>query len=522
MCGFLISETNEDFQLSSQTLKHRGPDHFQKTQAKNGAQFYFYRLSIMDTSAAGNQPFQREEDLLVCNGEIYNQSSLKSDLKGVIFSGESDCEVLLPYYQEYGIQKLCDRLDAEFAFCLYDHKKNELIAARDPIGIRPLFYGETKKNKIVFASEAKALIGQCQNVKTFPPGHWWSKTKGFVKYYHVQPKIPVFSEQKALKGIREHLIEGVRKRLESDVPLGFLLSGGLDSSLVCAIASKILDKKITTFSVGINKNPIDTHYAKQVADYLKTDHHEYLFSFQDVLDHLEKVIYHLETFDITTIRASMGMFLLCNYIKKQTQIKVILTGEVSDELFGYKYTDYAPDAKAFQQESEKRVEELYMYDVLRADRCISANSLEARVPFGDKAFMDFVLSIDPSLKMNHTGVGKYLLRKAFEKDELLPSSILMREKAAFSDAVGHSMVDQLKLYAEGFYSESEFKEKSFAFKHAQPLSKEALLYREIFEKSFKGKSYLVKDFWLPNHQWENCNVTDPSARELPNYGKSGT
>ena len=217
----------------------------------------------------------------------------------------------------------------------------------------------------------------------------------------------------------------------------------------------------------------------------------------------------------------MGMYLVCKAIHKTTDIRVLLTGEISDELFGYKYTDFAPNAEAFQQEAEKRVHELHMYDVLRADRCISVNSLEARVPFGDLDFVKYVMSLDPAMKMNTYGKGKYLLRHAFEGLGYLPDSILWREKAAFSDAVGHSMVDDLKEFAEKQYTDEEFEEKRQKYAHAQPFTKESLLYREIFEKYYPGQSEMVVDFWMPNKSWEGCNVNDPSARVLANYGDSG-
>ena len=241
---------------------------------------------------------------------------------------------------------------------------------------------------------------------------------------------------------------------------------------------------------------------------------------QQVLDSLEEVIAMLGTWDITTIRASMGMYLCCKAIHEQTDIRVLLTGEISDELFGYKYTDFAPSAQAFQDEAKKRIDELHMYDVLRADRCISVNSLEARVPFGDLDFVQYVMSIDPAKKLNTYGKGKYLLRHAFEGD-YLPHDILYREKAAFSDAVGHSMVDHLKAYAESYYTDEEFETLRQKYSHAQPFTKESLLYREIFEKYYPGQAEMVVDFWMPNKSWEGCDVNDPSARVLANYGDSG-
>ena len=264
---------------------------------------------------------------------------------------------------------------------------------------------------------------------------------------------------------------------------------------------------------------IDLRYAKTAADYIGADHTEVIMTRQQILDSLEELIYLLGTYDITTIRASMGMYLVCKAIHETTDIRVILTGEISDELFGYKYTDFAPSAEAFQEEAVKRINEIHMYDVLRADRCISGNSLEARVPFGDLDFVKYVMSIDPEMKLNKYGKGKYLLRKAFEGD-YLPDEILWREKAAFSDAVGHSMTDDLKEYAESLYADEEY-DKRAKYTHAKPFTKESLMYREIFEKYYPGQSEMVKDFWMPNKEWDGCDVDDPSARALSNYGDSG-
>ncbi|MBP5661365.1 MAG: asparagine synthetase B, partial [Lachnospiraceae bacterium] len=251
-----------------------------------------------------------------------------------------------------------------------------------------------------------------------------------------------------------------------------------------------------------------------------SEHTEVIITDKDVIKALPEVVHLLGTFDITTIRASIGMYLVCKAIHETTDVRVLLTGEISDELFGYKYTDFAPDAESFQREAAKRIKELHMYDVLRADRCISVNSMEARVPFGDLDFVKYVMSISPKLKMNVYNKGKYLLRHAFEGD-YLPYDILMREKAAFSDAVGHSMVNYLKEYAESKYSDAEFEEKRRKYTHATPFTKESLLYRELFEEYYPGQGNMIKDFWMPNKSWEGCNVNDPSARVLKNYGASG-
>lgn len=484
----------------------------------------FHRLSIMGLHACGMQPFTREGDGVVCNGELYGFRTLKADLekKGYTFQSGSDCELLLPLYREYGLDMFA-RLDAEFACILYDSKKDTLIAARDPIGIRPLYYGLDAGGRMVFASEPKNLIGLCREIFPFPPGHYWADGQ-FVRYADLT-SVSAYSTddlETVCQGIRSRLIAGISKRLDADAAVGFLLSGGLDSSLVCAISAKLLGKPIRTFAIGMEQDAIDLKYAREVADYIGSEHTEVYMTRQQVLDTLDELIALLGTWDITTIRASMGMYLCCKAIHEQTDVRVLLTGEISDELFGYKYTDFAPSAEEFQKECKKRVDELHMYDVLRADRCISVNSLEARVPFGDLDFVRYVMQIDPHLKMNSYHMGKYLLRHAFEADKLLPDDILWRQKAAFSDAVGHSMVDDLKAYAESLYTDHEFEEKRQKYAYCTPFTKESLLYREIFEKHYPGQACMIKDFWMPNKQWEGCDVQDPSARVLSNYGTSGT
>lgn len=498
----------------------RGPDDSRIIDTGKGL-LGFHRLSIMGLTPDGMQPFELDGSYAVCNGEIYGYEKFKAELsKKYKFKSGSDCEIILPMFREYGTDMFA-MLDAEFAMIIFDGKTGKYIAARDPIGIRPLFYGYDKKGVILFASEAKNLVGMCGRVMPFPPGHYYIDGK-FVQYCDIADvkEICCDSLETVCEKIHDKLIVGIEKRLVADAKVGFLLSGGLDSSLVCAVAAKKSDKPIKTFAIGMSEDAIDLKYAKQVADYIGSDHTEVIMTKQQVLDELEKVVSILGTYDITTIRASMGMYLLCKWIHENTDIRVLLTGEISDELFGYKYTDFAPSAEEFQKESQKRVRELYMYDVLRADRCISVNSLEARVPFGDLDFVKYVMSVDPAKKMNVYGKGKYLLRHAFDGD-YLPHDILYREKAAFSDAVGHSMVDYLKEYANGYYSDEEFEEKRKKYTHATPFTKESLLYRELFEKYYPRQSEMVVDFWMPNKSWKGCNVNDPSARVLSNYGASG-
>jgi len=513
--------TRSEFMVAFNNTVSRGPDDTRVIEFDQGI-LGFHRLAIMGLTPDGMQPFEMDGSYVVCNGEIYGFEALKEELASDYeFKSGSDCEILLPMYRKYK-DEMFAMLDAEYAMIMYDKESDTFIAARDPIGIRPLYYGYDENNVMVMASEAKSLTPICETVMPFPPGHYY-KNGQFVCYRDMT-EVKAVSEddlEKTCDTIRDLLTTGVKKRLVADAKVGFLLSGGLDSSLVCAIAAKESKTPIKTFAIGMVKDAIDLKYAKQVADYIGSDHTEVYMTKEQVLDTLREVIYVLGTYDITTIRASMGMYLLCKWIHENTDIRVLLTGEISDELFGYKYTDFAPDAKSFQDESAKRIRELHMYDVLRADRCISANSLEARVPFGDLDFVEYVMSINPEKKMNTYGKGKYLLRHAYEKDELLPYDILFREKAAFSDAVGHSMVDDLKEFAEEKYSDEEFETLCRKYTHSAPFTKESLLYREIFEEFYPGQSEMVVDFWMPNKEWEGCNVNDPSARVLSNYGASG-
>ena len=516
-CGKIASM--EAFKAGFARTISRGPDDTRLVEAGKGI-LGFHRLSIMGLTEAGMQPFVRGDGAVVCNGEIYGFRPIKEELmaKGYTFQSDSDCEILLPLYEQKGVEMFRE-LDAEFAMILFDGK--ELIAARDPIGIRPLYYGYDSDGAILFASEAKNLVGLCERILPFPPGHYY-KDGRFVCYRDPAAVQRVCTDdlETACGRIHDKLVAGIEKRLDADAPVGFLLSGGLDSSLVCAVAARLSRKPIKTFSIGMDLDAIDLKYARQVADYIGADHTEVIITKDDVLEALPHVVELLGTFDITTIRASIGMYLVCKYIHEHTELRVLLTGEISDELFGYKYTDFAPSAEEFQKEAQKRIRELHMYDVLRADRCISVNSLEARVPFGDLDFVQYVMAVDPEMKMNRYNKGKYLLRRAFEGD-YLPPDILMREKAAFSDAVGHSMVDDLKAYAEEQYTDQEFRRRAARFDHARPFTKESLLYRELFERFYPGQAEMVVDFWMPNKTWAGCDVTDPSARVLSNYGDSG-
>ena len=482
------------------------------------------RLAIVDPES-GRQPLfsPDKKQVLAVNGEIYNHQDIRRRYAGKYqFMTGSDCETILALYREKR-DGFLDELDGIFAFALYDVERDEYLIARDPIGVIPLYYGYDRDGLLYVASELKALEGQCDHYEVFPPGHVLTSHDKVPQRYYQRDWFSydnVKNNPTDGEKLRVALEEAVKRQMMSDVPYGVLLSGGLDSSLVCAVAAKKSKEPIKTFSIGMSGDAIDLRYAREVADYIGSEHIEVIIDKDKVLAVLDTVVKILGTFDITTVRASIGMYLVCKAIHENTDIRVLLTGEISDELFGYKYTDFAPDADEFQKESQKRVRELYMYDVLRADRCISVNSLEARVPFGDLDFVQYVMSLDPAIKMNVYGKGKYLLRKAFEGD-WLPYDILMREKAAFSDAVGHSMVDYLKEYADGLYSDKEYEERSARYTHARPFTKESLLYREIFEKYYPMQGEMIADFWMPNRNWKGCDVSDPSARVLSNYGDSG-
>ncbi|MBO4360506.1 MAG: asparagine synthase B [Eubacteriaceae bacterium] len=512
----------EKFEKGISRTSSRGPDD-QRIADTGCGLMGFQRLSIMGLTPEGMQPFELNGSYAVCNGELYGFEAVREALRarGYTFASDSDCEIILPMYFEYGT-RMFSMLDAEFAMIIFDGRSQKFIAARDPIGIRPLYYGFGPSGEYIFASEPKDLVGLTDRIMPFPPGCYFEDGQ-FIRYRDMASVTEVCHDglESACEKIREKLVSAVRKRLVSDSKVGFLLSGGLDSSLVCAIAARECSHPIETFAIGMRHDPIDLKYAAQAAEYIGSHHTEVYMTPEDVLSSLERVIELLGTWDITTVRASIGMYLVCKAIHETTDIRVILTGEISDELFGYKYTDFAPSAQAFQEEAEKRIRELHMYDVLRADRCISVNSLEARVPFGDLDFASYVMSLDPEMKLNRYGKGKYLLRHAFEGTGILPDSILWREKAAFSDAVGHSMVDYLKEHAEERYTDSEFEHRCLLYGHGRPFTKESLLYRDIFEKYYPGQGEMIADFWMPNRLWEGCDVDDPSARVLSNYGDSG-
>tara|TARA_B100000131_G_scaffold320616_1_gene369232 strand:+ start:8526 stop:10130 length:1605 start_codon:yes stop_codon:yes gene_type:complete len=532
MCGFFsyLGDTlrKTDLIESGEKISYRGPDNSSYFIFKPHIFFGFHRLSIVDTSSAGNQPMFHPEDkniALICNGEIYNHEDIKK-VHNITTNSGSDCEVILHLYKKYGIEKTLSELDGVFAFCLYDQNTGVLYSARDPYGVRPSFFGETHNGEIFIASEAKAMSNYCNEVKQFPPGTWWSsESNAFNKYYNSNHTIDTsITEKSALVSIKKNLIQAVEKRMMSEREIGCLLSGGLDSSLIASIVSRLSSEKIKTFSIGLEGSP-DLHYAKIVADWIGSDHHEIIMTTSEFLNAIEDVIYKIESYDTTTVRASVGNYLVSKYISENTNCKVIFNGDGSDEVCcGYVYNKNAPDALALQAESQKLIDEIHFFDVLRSDRSISSNGLEARTPFLDKEFVKHYMSIPPELKAfdKTTRVEKHLLRKAFapakgdEENAFLPDEILWRHKCAFSDGVSsakNSWHKSIQEFVNSKITDEEFEKGAEALTHCKPMLKESLYYRNIFKTFYPNLDKIIPHFWMPN--W--TDVIDPSARELSGY-----
>lgn len=480
-------------------LRHRGPDW--SGIHHSGNNFLAHeRLAIIDP-ASGDQPLYNEaKDVVVTvNGEIYNHEALKKSLKGDHkYRTQSDCEVIPHLYEEVG-EDVASYLDGMFSFVLLDNKNNTFMVARDPIGITPLYMGWGRDGSVWFASEMKALTAECDQFQAFPPGHIYSSKHGGLRRYYNPPwfdeHIP--STPLDLPALRSAFEKAVIKRLMTDVPFGVLLSGGLDSSLVASVASRHLSEtkaalwgpKLHTFSVGLAGSP-DLKAAREVADILGTDHHEFTFTVQDGIDALSEVIYHIETYDVTTIRASTPMFLMSRKIRA-IGVKMVLSGEGADEIFGgYLYFHKAPNKEEFHRETCRKIKALHMYDCLRANKSTSAWGIEARVPFLDKEFMNVAMSIDPKEKMvqlyNGKPIEKYIIRKAFDDKEnpFLPPKILYRQKEQFSDGVGYSWIDGLKAFAEQQVTDQMLQHAEKAFPVNPPNTKEGYYYRMLFEKHF--------------------------------------
>lgn len=519
MCGILaIIGKGKDEELVKQLSKrmsHRGPDESDIHITEEGHFLAHERLSIVDLHT-GIQPIQGTSTAwMVHNGEIYNHKKLReTTLRNHTFRTTSDSEVIVHLYEEFGYD-FCDMLDGMFAFVVVDG--NDYIAARDPLGIKPLYYGIDERGRMYFASEMKAIADQCITFTTFPPGHLYTEKTGFVKYY--QPEWEDASkavEEVDFKAIRKKLTKAVKKRLMCDVPFGVLLSGGLDSSLTSSIACRLLEgtgQKIHSFSIGLDENSPDTIAARKVAEFIGTEHHEVHFTIEQGIEILEKLIWHLETYDVTSIRASTPMYFLSKAIREKG-IKMVLSGEGADEVFGgYLYFRNAPSAAEFQQETIDRVQKLFTADLLRADKSTMAHGLEARVPFLDKKFLELAIKIKPEEKQPKTydGIEKYILRKAFDTPEkpYLPQEVLWRQKEQFSDGVGYNWIDTLIDYCTSQVSDADFENAAKLFPYNTPTTKEAFYYRSIFHKFYPQVSaaQTVRK-WIPKWQ-EN---QDPSGR----------
>ncbi len=519
MCG-ILAIIGKDIDVAkakviSKRMSHRGPDESDLHQTKQGHILSHERLSIIDLKT-GKQPIQGTDTAwMVHNGEIYNHKALKeNELAAHTFRTESDSEVIVHLYEEYGYDFL-NKLDGVFAFVVIDG--DDFIVARDPIGVKPLYFGQDAAGRYYFASEMKVLADSCTTFEAFPPGHYFTEKTGFVRYY----KPSWFDYKVATKTldytkIRDGLIKATSKRLMSDVPLGVLLSGGLDSSLTSSIAMRLLKEKgkdLHSFSIGLDKDSPDLKAAKKVADFLGTKHHELYFTIAEGIAIIKKLIWHLETYDVTSIRASTPMYFLSKAIV-ENGIKVVLSGEGADEMLGgYLYFKNAPDTTEFQKETIRRVRLLSTSDCLRADKSTMAHGLEARVPFLDKEFLATIMRIDPKEKeaKKHQGIEKYILRKAFDTPEnpFLPEEVLWRQKEQFSDGVGYSWIDMLIAHCTAQVTDEQMDQAAMLFPHNTPSTKEAYFYRSIFHEHFPQEAAAKTVLkWIPKWQ-EN---TDPSGR----------
>ena len=519
-------------------LRHRGPD-WNGIFSSDHAILTHERLAIVDP-ASGRQPILSADGqlILAANGEIYNHRELRKGLEGTYdFQTMSDCEVILALYEKEGTAFL-DRLNGIFGFALYDLKKDRYFIARDHMGIIPLYMGRDKDGTFYVASELKALEGVCVQIEAFPPGHFMSSdTPGLQKWYSRDwmDYEAVTENETDIDALRVGLEQAVHRQLMSDVPYGVLLSGGLDSSITSAIAKKYAAMRVETddateawwprlhsFSVGLEGSP-DLEAARKVADHIGTVHHEVKFTIQEGLDAIRDVIYHLETYDITTVRASTPMYLMARVIKSMG-IKMVLSGEGADELFGgYLYFHKAPDARAFHEETVRKLDKLHLYDCLRANKSLAAWGIEGRVPFLDKEFMDIAMRLNPKDKMTgEDRMEKWVLRKAFEAD--LPESVAWRQKEQFSDGVGYSWIDTLKETVDREITTEQLTHAHYRFPIQTPTTKEEYYYREIFESHFPSDAAARSVPQEPSVacstqtalEWDASfkNMNDPSGRAV--------
>jgi asparagine synthase (glutamine-hydrolysing) len=506
MCSiFGVLELRQDLKTvrkmalrQSRLLRHRGPD-WSGIYTADRAVLAHERLSIVDVNT-GAQPILSESgrQALAVNGEIYNHQQTRERFEGqYAFRTHSDCEVILPLYLEKGTAFLED-LSGMYAFCLYDEEKDIWMMARDPIGIIPLYYGHDEHGQLFVASEMKALVDVCNQVQEFPPGHYWSSGMAEPERWYRRDWTAFTAVEHAVSdrdALRESLESAVVSHLMTDVPYGVLLSGGLDSSITAALAARHAAMRVEdheekpawwprlhSFAIGLEGSP-DLEAAQRAAEHIGTVHHGFTFTIQEGLDALEEVIYHLETYDVTTIRAATPMFLMARKIRAMG-IKMVLSGEGADEIFGgYLYFHKAPDPRAFHEETVRKLSRLHSYDCLRANKAMAAWGVEARVPFLDKAFLDVAMRLNPADKMITEGrIEKQILREAF--CDLLPDSIAWRQKEQFSDGVGYGWIDAVKDFTDTHVSDAEMVRATGRFPFNTPASKEAYWFRSVFEHHF--------------------------------------
>lgn len=541
MCGIfgciskhnLTVATYDMLDEQSARLVPRGPDDT-KVHFNRNVYLSFHRLVINDLSIMGNQPmFSSDGDKhMICNGEIFNHVDLETRAQ-IKTNSTSDCEVVLRLYEKYrnlGMQalqagaKVANELDGEFAAIIHDQSEDCLVVFRDPFGVRPLFMGFDENDRAYFASEAKALSELCPFVEQFPPGHIAIAAKGtlrgMTRFCADLRSLSSFSlsvpKSFYLNAVRELFLDAVKKRMMSERPMCALLSGGLDSSLVASILAREMNRQglgiLKTFSIGLSESP-DLEYAAKVAAHIGSHHHAIMCSHDDFIVAIPEVIKTIESYDVTTVRASVGNFLVSKYIANTTDCKVVFTGDYADEVMsGYKYFAKAPDMQAFHEETVRLLSNIHYFDSLRSDRTISCHGLEARVPYADRTFVDFFLRIPVEFRM--TAMEKLLIRQAFQHDNLLPEDVLFRRKEAFSDGVSsasNSWHNIIKSHVDKLVSDFEFKNNKSVFGHNPPQTKEAYYYRKIFSTAFGTHSNLIPYSWMP--MW--CDgITDPSAREI--------
>jgi asparagine synthase (glutamine-hydrolysing) len=542
VCAFDLKQDAESLRPQllemSKRIRHRGPDWSGIYKSEN-AILGHERLAIVDP-ASGKQPLYNEDQSLVlaANGEIYNHLELRKKFEGKYnFKTESDCEIILALYQEKGVD-FVDDLNGIFAFAIYDSTKDSYFIARDHMGIIPLYMGWDKDGTFYVASELKALEGVCAKIELFPPGHYWHSGDEAPTQWYKRNWVD-FEEVKnnptSIEDLHDALSDAVHRQLMSDVPYGVLLSGGLDSSITSALAKKFSSKRVESddtqeawwpqlhsFSVGLEGSP-DLAAAKKVSEHIGSIHHEVVFTIQEGLDAIRDVIYHLETYDITTVRASTPMFLMARSIKSHG-IKMVLSGEGADELFGgYLYFHKAPSAEEFHKETVRKLDKLHQYDCLRANKSLAAWGIEGRVPFLDKEFIDVAMRINPKDKMiNKERMEKWVVRKAFE--DYLPESVAWRQKEQFSDGVGYSWIDTLKEVVEAAVSDEQMNNAHFRFPLQTPQNKEEFYYRTLFEEHFPSDAAALSVPSVPSVacstpialEWDEAfkNQNDPSGRAV--------